>query len=213
MNFDLTKNFKFKQFRVKPKLCILLILDESASVGKFKKNIIEGFNKFIEQQNELEDNSLFYFIKFNTKFEIVVDGSRFGDIDRLTGQSYKPRGATLLYDTIPIGIHKAGRKKCLEDKVIVVIFTDGVDSHSNIGGKTRLKELIRLHEETTDWTFLYIGARPNEWLSDSEFMRHTQIRNENIVSDFESIGSTVKSIRENLKFELESHEDVHYLDY
>ena len=57
------------------KTLIIVILDESGSMGSKKSDVIGGFNSFIDDQKKIKnDTARLYMVKFNTVVNVVHRG-------------------------------------------------------------------------------------------------------------------------------------------
>ena len=75
-----------------------------------------------------------------------------GEVAELTGNEYWVRGCTALLDSIGKTINTLDRE--IDNKVLFVIMTDGLENASREFSKEQIRNLIRSH----DWEFIYIGA-------------------------------------------------------
>ena len=135
---------------------IVMILDESGSMGGIQKDIIKSVNDFITEQKSIKNDSCtFTFVSFS---DVIKLGALKVPIERaalLTPQSYKPSGSTALYkaviDTLKIFEN--------DSDVLVVIVTDGEENSS---GKDYTREkvfnLVTKHKGTNGWNFVYLSA-------------------------------------------------------
>ena len=74
---------------------------------------------------------------------------------------------TALYDAIAEGVRLADKDKTPEERVIVVIMTDGEENSSRETTKQQVKDIISGYEAKGDWTFLYIGENPERWTKEA----------------------------------------------
>ena len=78
--------------------------------------------------------------------------------DFTTGLVSSPSfGGTALYDTIEVVFNDLLASTSKEDKVLVQIFTDGMDMHSKPGARQRAKSLIEQFN-TKGWTVTFVGT-------------------------------------------------------
>lgn len=141
---------------------ILVILDESESMSNLKSDMIIEFNKFLHKQQKLEDEAKFYLVKFNTFITVVYDGIDLKKVKEIN-EDYDPDGCTALFDAIVQSINMVKEDKTENDRVIVVIMTDGEDNSSKEGKQTEAKKLIEDCGAQKDWTFLYVGVEPEHF--------------------------------------------------
>jgi len=78
--------------------------------------------------------------------------------DFTTGLVFSPSfGGTALYDTIEVVFNDLLTSIPKEDKVLVQIFTDGMDMHSKPGARQRAKSLIEQFN-AKGWTVTFVGT-------------------------------------------------------
>jgi Mg-chelatase subunit ChlD len=143
---------------------ITFILDRSGSMGSIRNRTIEGFNTFLEEQQEGNPGALLTLIQFDHEYEIVFSGKKTGEVVPLNRDTYVPRGMTALLDAIGRGIretrarHKAMKKKKRPEKVVFAILTDGLENASREYSRDKIFRMIRKREEKDGWQFLFLGA-------------------------------------------------------
>ena len=105
---------------------IIILLDESGSMGASKEQVINSVNKFIvDQKSVKDDNAKVYFLKFSSSVTTLYSGISLDDLPLLTKENYQPSGFTALYDAIAEGVDQVEKKKAKEDRAICLIITDG----------------------------------------------------------------------------------------
>lgn len=115
----------------KKKTLIIVILDESGSMGPKKSDVIGGFNGFLDGQKDVkEDDATFYMVKFNTVTTVVHKGLEMKDVPNLSNNNYNPAGGTALYDAVAEGVGIAQKNKKSDERVVCVIMTDGEENSS-----------------------------------------------------------------------------------
>ena len=147
---------------VKTKTFIQVLLDRSGSMGSCRANTIEGFNKFISDQKELDGDVVVSFTQFDNQFEpnYVLP---LAEVPVLDFESYVPRGSTALNDSIAKTIGQVDgyiEANGDPDQVLVIIMTDGYENASSeYPGKDnpQLKSLIA-EKHGSGWQFTYMGA-------------------------------------------------------
>jgi uncharacterized protein with von Willebrand factor type A (vWA) domain len=147
---------------------IIILLDESGSMGASKEQVINSVNKFIvDQKSVKDDNAKVYFLKFSSSVTTLYSGISLDDLPLLTKENYQPSGFTALYDAIAEGVDQVEKKKAKEDRAICLIITDGEENNSRKTNLNDIRKLITKHEAITDWSFVYIGKNPDEWIAQS----------------------------------------------
>ena len=177
---------------------ILVILDESGSMTDKKSDIIGGFNNLIDNQKEIKDDKAsLYLLKFNSIVNIVHEGVDLVEILPLNDSDYKPSGCTALYDAIADGIHLVEKVKKEHERVICAIMTDGEENSSKKTTLKDVKEMMLKHEKEGDWTFIYVGERPDEWTKNVEISEKNGIQFDhvNMSNNTNSAISALSSVR------------------
>jgi uncharacterized protein YegL len=144
------------------KTLILILLDESGSMGCQKDKVVSGFDQFIEEQKKVtNDEAVVTFLKFDNSVSIVFDYVPLANVPKLIG--YSPGGGTALYDAILDGVNLVEPRENEVDRVICLIITDGEDYDSRKANASGTGHLIQKKESERKWTFLYIGQNPERW--------------------------------------------------
>ena len=75
---------------------------------------------------------------------------------------YRPDGMTALYDAIAHTVLRTDQRLQAEgrgeEKVLVVVMTDGLENSSTDYDAHAIAELVRAYDERPNWTFVYLGA-------------------------------------------------------
>jgi uncharacterized protein YegL len=147
---------------------IVVILDESGSMWETRNDVCGGYNNFIENQKAIvEDKARYILIKFNSIVKTVHRGIDIKNVPKLDKHNYMPNGATALYDAVAEGISIGEKEKKENERVIVLIITDGEENSSKETKRNQLKEIMKAKKKAEDWTLLYIGENPLKWAQDS----------------------------------------------
>lgn len=154
------------------KTLILVLLDESGSMAAKRADVIGGFNTFLEEQQAMKFDSSacrharLAMVKFNTVARTVMEPTAIDAVPPLSEADYTPGGGTALFDAIATGFSIADMQKQADERAVMLIMTDGQENSSRETTKAQVKELIAAHEAKGDWTIVYIGAAPDEWLTE-----------------------------------------------
>lgn len=155
---------------------IVVVLDRSASMYDTKKQTVEGFNKLIEEQAQIEGEVNISLYQFATEIQITYLNKELTDKNRYElklndnegNYLYKPTGrSTSLRDAIGTVINSVGLELCnlneseRPNNVVVVIITDGMDNSSKEFSLNTIKDIITHQQSVYNWTFLYLGANIN----------------------------------------------------
>jgi uncharacterized protein YegL len=148
----------------KQRVLVNVILDKSGSMASKLKDVIEGFNAYVDglaQEDTVE--YLFSLTLFDTQVayrDVAIPLSRVAKLDT---KSYQPGGNTALNDAIGITVRKIDADRPQVDKVVTVIMTDGEENSSREWTHDAVKALISQKESEGIWTFVFLGASPEAW--------------------------------------------------
>jgi Mg-chelatase subunit ChlD len=135
---------------------IVLLVDESGSMGNNRAEIINAINFFITDQQKIQDSCKLSLICFDHKYKIINDSVCINEAKQLDFSLYQPFGCTALYDAIGITINKLKN----DHNVLFIIITDGWENSSREYTKKNIAELINEHKDKTkgNWKFLYLAS-------------------------------------------------------
>ena len=143
-------------------LHICFVLDESGSMYNSIDDVIEGFQKLIdEQKKEKNGECIISLYRFSNTVKKDYIGKPVDEVPRLT---YSPWGCTAMNDGVGTAIDEIG--KWLSDmdeserpsKNMIVIMTDGKENASKEYDFDVVKKKIKHQEEKYSWTFVYMGT-------------------------------------------------------
>lgn len=142
------------------------ILDETGSMRVVKNPTISGFNEYVQTLQKQTENVVMTLAKFNSGKGVQIEyiNKPIGDVPELTDESYIPDCTTPLYDAIGDTIRRAEEEASEGDNVLVIIQTDGEENASKEYSLNAVKSLIK-EKEGKGWTFAYLGADQNAWLT------------------------------------------------
>lgn len=133
-------------------LDLIFLIDRSGSMYGSEDDTIGGFNSFIEKEKSKVGNARVTTILFDHEYEMLYKRKSIDEVDRLTRDEYYVRGSTALLDAI--GKTITALDKEIDNKVLFVITTDGMENASKEFSKSQIKNMIENH----NWEFLFIGA-------------------------------------------------------
>jgi hypothetical protein len=144
---------------------IVVVLDESSSMGVVREATIEGFNAFVDVQRTQPGECRLTLQKFNTNVpEPTFVSQDIKTAPVLGGFNYWPNGMTALYDAIGTSIDALGRRLALTPeeqrpgKVIFVIQTDGQENISQRYNLAKINSMIEHQKSIYSWDFMFIGS-------------------------------------------------------
>ena len=133
-------------------LDLIFVIDRSGSMWGSENDTIGGFNAFIEKEKNKEFNTRVTTILFDDQYEVLYERKEIGDVSPLTSNEYYVRGSTALLDAIGKTITSLNSK--IENNVLFVVMTDGMENASVEFSKSQIKNMINSHS----WEFIFIGA-------------------------------------------------------
>lgn len=133
-------------------LDLIFLIDRSGSMHGSESDTIGGFNSFIEKEAKKELNTRVTTILFDDDYEVLYERKAIEGVDQLTENEYYVRGCTALLDAIGKTITSLDRK--IENKVLFVIMTDGMENSSVEFSKSQIRNMISSHT----WEFIFVGA-------------------------------------------------------
>jgi hypothetical protein len=137
---------------------VVFILDRSYSMEGKETDVIGGFNHFLKEQKELQDNAKLMTVLFDDKYEILHDGLDIQKVKPITTTDYYVRGNTALLDAIGKTIENIDSYASDEDKVLFFINTDGWENSSQKFNNTQIKEMVEHLQDEHGWKFVFLGA-------------------------------------------------------
>lgn len=147
---------------------IAVVLDRSGSMDSMRREIIGGFNSFLEDQKEVAGTATLTLVQFDNELDRLADFKPLAEIKPLDESTYVPRGCTRLYDAIGLtvntvkeSIEKATQKP---DKVLVLILTDGMENASQEYSTDGIKSMLE-ERQKAGWEFSFIGANQDAILT------------------------------------------------
>lgn len=133
-------------------LDLIFLIDRSGSMYGSEDDTIGGFNSFIEKERKNEFNTNVTAILFDHEYEMLYKRKSINDVNLLTREEYYVRGSTALLDAIGKTIISLDKE--IDNKVLFVIMTDGMENSSVEFSKAQITNMINNH----NWEFIFIGA-------------------------------------------------------
>jgi len=128
-------------------------------------DILGGFNQFLRDQKALTvDQMRLSLTKFNTLCSTVYSAMPVADVPELTEASYVPGGNTALYDAVAETVRLADKDKLEEERVLVLVLTDGQENSSRETTREQVQAIIAERTARGNYTVTYIGENPDRWV-------------------------------------------------
>jgi len=143
-------------------LHVAFVLDQSGSMGHLTEAVVAGFDEFVHELRADDGETLFSLTTFDTRFEHVHVAVPLGDVPPLAQTGYRPGGMTALFDAVAHTVVATDRRLAengrADEKVMVVVMTDGLENSSTDYTARTLAHLIETYDARPNWTFVYLGA-------------------------------------------------------
>jgi hypothetical protein len=143
-------------------LHVAFVLDRSGSMKAIEEAVVEGYNDYLGELRAQGGLTHYSLTTFNTTFEHVCVGEALEHVPALDHGRYRPGGMTALYDAIAHTVLETDRRLQAdgrgEEKVLVVVLTDGLENSSTDYDTHEIAELVRSYDVRENWTFVYLGA-------------------------------------------------------
>ncbi len=143
---------------------IAFILDRSGSMESCKDAAIEGFNRFLADQQQIEGLAKLTLVLFDDEYLVPVRSIPAEEVVPLTARTYTTGNCTALLDAIGRTIDELGAtlsalpEKARPGQVIVAILTDGLENASARFSWADVAAKIKHQTAAYGWTFLFLGA-------------------------------------------------------
>jgi uncharacterized protein YegL len=149
---------------------VLFVLDASGSMWGKRADVIGGFNEYVARLCETggPDYRLTA-ISFDDTLRTICAGLKLHEVPILDEQRYRIGGNTALFDALGTGMQevtdgiKTDGHPFGEDRVLVIIMTDGEENASTHYDKPAIVQMIAERSDAGNWTFVYLGADQDAW--------------------------------------------------
>lgn len=147
---------------MKTRIFNLIIIDESGSMHSIKQAAINSVNETIQticeaERKHAEQEHLVTLVIFNEEVTTLYECVPVKDVPELTGDTYRPKCRTALYDAMGMSLNALRPKVAEGDKVLVTVVTDGYENASEEYSGKDVKALVD-ELKGKEWVFAYIGA-------------------------------------------------------
>jgi hypothetical protein len=142
---------------------IAVIIDRSGSMEPLTDSTIQGFNGFLQEQQNVAGDARLTLTLFDTPsdgkggIEVVYENVPIKHVAPLNRETYRPWGSTPLYEAVGKTLDRMRLAPKRGETVLVVIITDGYENASRSYSQTRVKSIIE-QCKSQGWQFLFLGA-------------------------------------------------------
>lgn len=141
---------------------IVCILDRSGSMSVLREATLQGYNRFIKDQQELNAGpGRVTLVLFDDEYEIVYEDVPLDKVPELTEKDYYTRNTTALLDAVGKTISRVKERHLTNrpGKTLFFIITDGLENASKeYTQEGQIKGMVAECTDDLDWEFFYLGA-------------------------------------------------------
>lgn len=137
-----------------------MVLDASTSMedNGMDRSVRNGYNEYLDTLSKEPAEVRLMQTQFSDAVRIEHGPLPLAAVPRLTHHNYSPSGSTAMYDGVGETILALEREAGSEDRVVVLIMTDGDENFSKRWKLPNLHAKIREKVATGLWTFIFFGA-------------------------------------------------------
>ncbi|MEU3452126.1 hypothetical protein ABZ671_00585 [Micromonospora sp. NPDC006766] len=150
----------------KPVTNALLLVDKSGSMGPLASDVRGGFNSYVDELRADTDREYRLTVTlFDNEITPLCIAAPLGEVPQLTEANYWTRGMTALLDAVGETITGFEATTTLgeQDRVLLVVHTDGQENRSREYTREQIAGMIRQREAGGRWSFMFLGAGPDTW--------------------------------------------------
>lgn len=145
---------------------IYMILDKSGSMNEMREGVISGFAEYISEAKATLPDALFSLTLFDSEPGETQPATPIAKVEPLTEETYQPSGWTALYDTIGKVLEHAEGEAAKDDRVIIVVFTDGQENWSHKYLQREILDKV-FKKRANGWAFVFFGANIDSYTASS----------------------------------------------
>lgn len=134
----------------------ILVLDKSASMFKNKKDLIDGFNNLVLEQQVEKSTNLLTVITFNNRVEVFKEET-FPNVSKIEDSDIITKGSTALLDAVG-EVYDMILNNDNYTNITLTIITDGQENSSKNYTIDNLNERKKLIDEKYTLNMIFIGA-------------------------------------------------------
>lgn len=123
-----------------------------------KHDVINGYNEYLGTLSKEPAEVRLSRSHFDDDVRLEHGALPLAAVPRLTDATYKTLGSTALYDGLGETIRRLEQEVGKEDRVLVILMTDGEENMSKRWDLPTLNAKVKEKESTGRWTFIMLGA-------------------------------------------------------
>lgn len=133
-----------------------VVIDRTGSMASIKDDAIGGFNEFLSATAG-RGQRWWVWLFDSQGIDLIADGVKADEVERLTPDNYLPRACTPLYDAVGQALAKA--REVAAQRNAFVVLTDGMENASREWTAKRVKaDLDAIENDGWQIVFLAVGA-------------------------------------------------------
>lgn len=173
---------------------IVVILDRSGSMISIGKSTVEGFNTFLDEQQNSEGEAFLTLVQFDDRYEVDYKSTPIKDVVPLIlNETFVPRGSTALFDAVGRTIEELETDR----DVILVIITDGHENYSQTYKREAIMKMIETKEKEDGWKVLFLAANQDAIAAGASIGVHSS-KSMTWGTDEESVQNTYMNFSSNI---------------
>lgn len=139
---------------------ITVVLDRSGSMGPLQDETISAYNDWLKEIKAASKGQkvLFTLHLFDDRHDLVYQDTPLAAVKKLDANTYYARGMTALNDAFGQEILRLKGEAKKDDRVVMLVMTDGYENNSKEISGSRLRSLVSGADSKPNWTIQYIGA-------------------------------------------------------
>ena len=152
---------KVKKVKKPKHIDLVMILDQSGSMHSLTSDTIGGYNSMVDKQRKAGIPVSVTTVLFNNEEKTLYNRKPIAEVPALTNAEYAPQNMTALLDATGNTLNRMKSTKGVNaknNKVIVVLITDGLENASKEYKRDDVKKIISDLQEKNGWEFIFLGA-------------------------------------------------------
>jgi len=172
---------------------IVIVLDESGSMGSCKTDTIGGVNLFLENQKRIKGEVRVTLVKFSDYYKIVNDAVLLDQVAYLDENNYTPSYSTALIDAVGKTINTIGKRLGdtpeteRPERVIFAVITDGYENSSREFTRSQVFQMVTHQKQKYSWEFIFLGADIDAWGEEIGIMMNVNINKNDLSRSFKGL--------------------------
>ena len=179
---------------MKKDLCeIVIVIDESGSMGSCKSDTIGGVNLFLDNQKRIKGEARITLVKFSDYYKKINDSIPLDEVVYLDENNYTPSYTTALLDAVGKTINSIGKRLAdtpeaeRPEKVIFAVITDGYENSSREFTRSQIFKMVSHQKEKYNWEFIFLGADIDAWGGEIGFTLNVKIHKNDLRRSFKGL--------------------------